>query len=34
VKLNTTFNELKKSSKLTKDFIQSLSLFSDFEDNL
>jgi hypothetical protein len=34
VKLNITFNELKKSSKLTKDFIESLALFSDFEDNL
>ena len=34
VKLNTTFNELKKSSELIKDFIQSLGLFTNFEDNL
>ena len=34
VKLNNTFNELKKTSELVKDFIQSLTLFTNFEDNL
>ena len=34
VKLNITFNELKKSSSLIKDFVESLSLFADFEDNI
>ena len=34
VKLNNTFNELKKTSKLVKDFIQSLTLFTNFEENL
>lgn len=34
VKLNTTFNELKKSGNLIKDFIQSLNLFNNFEDNI
>ena len=34
IKLNNTFNELKKTSELVKNFIQSLTLFTNFEENL
>ena len=34
IKLNNTFNELKKTSELVKNFIQSLNLFNNFEENL
>ena len=34
VKLNNTFSELKNSSSLVKEFIQSLNLFNTFEDNV
>ena len=34
IKIDKAFDELKKSSSLVKDFIQSLILFSEFEDNI
>ena len=34
VKLDITFSELKNSSLLVKEFIQSLNLFNTFEDNI